>query len=174
LNLFATQGFDATDVSAIARKAGVSTRTFLRYFPTKESALYRGESSWLQSVLDIYPTQPGTLNDLDALIATFTALAPRVQKSRRLLKLYQRAVESSLTLRGRDDAHQHEIIEVLAGAVAARCGPHRPHDGCKLLAAIALMVFRRSLDSWLSGPAGAELADVIRTEFEILSDQFAS
>jgi AcrR family transcriptional regulator len=174
LKLFASNGFDATNVSAIANKAGVSTRIVLRYFPTKESVFYSGAPGWLNAVLDIYPTQPTTLSDLEALSATMTDLAPRVQRSRMLVMLYQRAVERSLALRGHDDEHLHGITEVLALAIAARRGEECPDEGCRLLAAVALSVYRRALVIWLSGPTGSELAAIVRTEFEILGDQLSS
>ncbi|MCR9162174.1 MAG: TetR family transcriptional regulator [Nannocystaceae bacterium] len=38
--LFGTQGFDGTTVDQIAERAGVSRRTFFRYFPSKEAIAF--------------------------------------------------------------------------------------------------------------------------------------
>lgn len=37
--LYDEQGFDATTVDQVARRAGISQRTFFRYFPTKEDVV---------------------------------------------------------------------------------------------------------------------------------------
>lgn len=121
----AKQGYDATTIEEIADKAGVSTRTFFRYFPTKEDVLYHGERDWVQTAIDAYPAQPTTLNDLDAMRVTLETLAPRLEKSHRALGLYQRAVESSPTLRSSEHDHQRESTDVLAQAIATRRGQPR-------------------------------------------------
>jgi hypothetical protein len=149
--------------------------TTLRDFPAGYGVHCLGDPGWRQAILDIHPTQPATLNDLDALCATLTHLAPRVQESGRLLPRYQqRAVELSPASRSCDQAYQRETTDVLAVAIAARRGLAHTDAGCELLAAIALLVFRRSLDIWLSCPTGADLAVVIRTEFQILSNECTS
>jgi AcrR family transcriptional regulator len=173
LRLFAKQGYDTTTIEEIAERAGVSTRTFFRYFPTKEDVLYHGERDWVQTVLDAYPKKPATLNDLDAMRVTFEDLAPELGKSRRSLALYQRAVDSSPTLRGSEQDHQHESTAVLAQAIATRRGQSTPDEGCSLLAAIAMLTYRRALDIWLNGSGAATLATVITKEFKLLAEQLA-
>jgi AcrR family transcriptional regulator len=173
LKLFASQGYDATTIEEIAERAGVSTRTFFRYFPTKEGVLYSGERGWIQALVDAYPTQSTKLSDFDAMRVTLEGLAERLNKSRRSLLLNQRAAETSPTLRGLDRDHQVENTDVVARAIAARRGQDEPDEACSLLAAVALVTFRRALDNWLRGSASASLRLAITREFKLLAKQIA-
>jgi AcrR family transcriptional regulator len=174
LKLFATQGYDATTTEEIAEKAGVSARTFFRYFPTKESLMFSGEHDWIQSYAEELPRQPASLSDLDALCAIITDNTPRLVRRRQSLLLFVRSVASSRTLRGLEHDHQEENTRVLAEAIAARRGRRTPDEGCTLLAAVGLLAYRRALDIWLAGPASADLAKVITREFKLLSEQVKS
>jgi AcrR family transcriptional regulator len=168
LKLFASQGYDATTTEEIAEKAGVSTRTFFRYFATKEHVLYHGEHDWVQAFIDIFPTQPDTVSDIEAMRVTLESLASRLGKSRRSMLLYQQAVDSSPTLRGHEQAHQLQDTEILARAIAKRRGRTGPDEACTLLAAVTLLVYRRALDLWLAGPPTGSLAKAINKQFKVL------
>jgi AcrR family transcriptional regulator len=174
LKLFATQGYDATTTEEIAEKAGVSARTFFRYFPTKESLMFFGEHDWIQSYAEELPLQPKELSDLEALRATITSHTPRLIRRRQSLLLFVRAVASSRTLRGLDHDHQLENTRVLAEAIATRRGQRNPDEGCTLLAAVTLLAYRRALEIWLAGPASTDLAKVITKEFKLLSQQLTA
>jgi AcrR family transcriptional regulator len=173
LKLFASRGYDATKAEDIAEKAGVSARTFFRYFPTKESVLFFGERDWVQSFAAEYPGQPDALSDIDAMCVTCIGLAPRLTRRRQSLLLFLRAVASSPTLRGVEQDHQRENIKNMAEAVAARRGLPRADEACNLLAAVGLLTYRRALDNWLGGPASADLGKVIAEEFRLLAEQVA-
>lgn len=173
LKLFASHGYDATTIEEIAERAGVSTRTFFRYFPTKEDVLYHGEHDWVQAFIDIYPTQPDSLSDLEAMRVTLESLASRLGKSRRSMLLYQQAVDSSPTLRGHEQEHQLQDTEILAPAIAKRRGRSGPDDASTLLAAVTLLVYRRALDLWLAGPPTGSLAKAITKQFKLLTDVIA-
>jgi AcrR family transcriptional regulator len=169
LERFASQGYDATTTEEIAEAAGVSPRTFFRYFPTKESVLFFGEYDFIRSFADVYLAQPAELAELDAMKAAFVRLVPGVARFRERIKLYEKAIASSLLLRGREHVAQEDNIATMAAAVARRRGQRRPDDDCEMLASLGYLVMRRALEGWLKGPARADLGERIDAGFEQLA-----
>jgi AcrR family transcriptional regulator len=59
IELFAEQGYEATTVAEIAERAGLTKRTFFRYFSDKREVLFGGshelESLWLEGVAGAPP-----------------------------------------------------------------------------------------------------------------------
>lgn len=170
LALFAERGYDATTTRAIAEAAGVSQRTFFRYFPTKESVLFFGEYEFIRSFAHVYQSQPPSVGELEAIRDSFVMLAPRVARLRKRIELYQKAVASSMVLRGREQANREDHAATIAAAVAGRRGLARPDAACELLAAIAVLVLQRAIDRWLAGPRSGDLPAAITEEFSLLAD----
>jgi AcrR family transcriptional regulator len=173
LELFAEHGFESTTTDEIAEQAGVSPRTFFRYFPTKESVLLVGRYGWIQSLTQQFLEQPAALSDLDALRATLVANAAKLAPGRRSFVLYERAVASSPTLRGRVQERLEEDITAVAAAVAERRGQPAADEGGALLGAVVLVTYRRALTRWLEGPANGNLRKVIADEFDLLIEKVA-
>lgn len=172
LKLFSERGFDAIRTEEIAAKAAVSVRTFFRYFPTKESVLFLGGRSWAESFAELYCKQPDSSPDVDAICAALVELAADLPRSRQSLQMYERVVATSATLRGREQDEQNESAEQVAAAIAARRGLSQADEACHLLANTAVLIYRLSLDTWLAGPAGVALGNIIVDKFGLLADQF--
>ncbi len=170
LNLFAQHGYDATTTDEIADLAGVSHRTFFRYFPTKESVLFVGEYGWFQSFTKHFLEQPSELSDFEAARATLRMLIKDLTKIRKALVLYERAIASSTTLRGvLSDRQQHDIVTV-ATAIATRRGLTKPDEACTVLATATLIMHRRAVMRWLAGPASVDPSKITDEVFDDLAD----
>jgi AcrR family transcriptional regulator len=174
LKLFASNGYDATTTEMIAERAGVSARTFFRYFPTKESLLFFGEQDWIKTMADEYPRQPASLSDVEALVAVIQLQTPRLSRRRQWLLLFERAIASSPTLRGLEEDHHRQNTEVLAQAIATRRGKGRADEASHLLAAIVGMTYRRAINIWLTGSPKGDLGKIITKEFSLLREQITS
>jgi AcrR family transcriptional regulator len=172
LELFASEGFDTTTTEQIAERAGVSVRTFFRYFPSKELVLFLGRYDAIQAFAQALLDQPASSSDLEAMRAAFMASASGYADRRKALVLYERAVASSPTLRGNEQDRYVGDVHTLAQAIGTRRGVAEPDEGCKLLAAIGLLANRRALGRWLAGPASGDFAVAVAEEFDLLRDLF--
>ncbi|HEY6532325.1 MAG TPA: mycofactocin system transcriptional regulator [Acidimicrobiales bacterium] len=105
LELFSSRGFDETTVDEIAEAAGISRRTFFRYFDSKNDVVW-GEFDALLVELDAWlvevPPERPLLDALRDAVIRFNALpAPAVpaHRQRMSLILYVPALQAHSTLR---------------------------------------------------------------------------
>jgi AcrR family transcriptional regulator len=167
LNLFSANGYDETTTDQIAESAGLSPRTFFRYFPTKESVLFFGEYDFIDAVSGVYLAQPEEMSDFEAMANSFALLAPGLKRIRKRIAQYHEAVASSLVLLGRERRNHAANTETVAKVIADRRHLPTPDAECRLLASIGMLLMERALNQWLTAP-GRGLDDIIRQEFAAL------
>jgi AcrR family transcriptional regulator len=167
LNLFSANGYDETTTDQIAESAGVSPRTFFRYFPTKESVLFFGEYDFIDAVSGVYLAQPEEASDFEAMANSFALLAPGLKRIRKRIAQYHEAVASSLVLLGRERRNHAANAETVAKVIADRRHLPTPNEECRLLASVGMLLIERALNQWLATP-GRALDDIIRQEFAAL------
>lgn len=79
--LFDARGYAATTVRDIADAAGVTERTFFRYFAGKESLLVKDIEAWLPVLGDAIRHEPADAKPLDAIRNAVAALREQVRAS---------------------------------------------------------------------------------------------
>jgi AcrR family transcriptional regulator len=91
IRLFVERGYDAVSVDDIADEAGMSGRTFFRYYATKDEILRRYQSGLNEALLDAFTAQPADAPALQALrsayATTSTVAAPDRERVRALGRL---------------------------------------------------------------------------------------
>lgn len=73
LRLFAERGFDNTTIEQIAAEAGVSERTFFRYFPTKASVLWTEFETEVETIRSALASVPDDVPLMDAVRSAVVA-----------------------------------------------------------------------------------------------------
>src|ERR1039458_5560874 len=74
VDLFTEQGYDATTVTQIAERAGVTKSTFFRYFPDKRDILVAGQETLSQLLADGIAEAPVGASPLEAVDRKSTRL----------------------------------------------------------------------------------------------------
>lgn len=162
LDLYATRGYDHTTVGDIAKSAGVTSRTYFRYFPDKREVLFGGADRLRERIAD-------SLNDADADMAPLSATLQAMKSCSDLFRLRDWAslrnresvIDSSAELQEREAHKLASLGSVVAGLLAER--GIKP-DSARLVADIAMVVFVRASGLWMDDP---------RTPFATLIDRAA-
>lgn len=167
LTLFAEQGCERTTVDDIAGAAGVSPRTFFRYFATKEDAAlgaHRSFDAALSARLEAMAPGSGTLRDLeDAVADTLRQLAvddPTVTD--RMLRVRCLVVEDA-ALRGACLRMDAEHTRAFFGRVAAVTGAVTVDLRTRVLAQTLGAGLQAALDEWATRREAGDVTDLVTT-----------
>ncbi|WP_059020209.1 TetR family transcriptional regulator [Mycobacterium sp. M26] len=165
IELFESAGYAATTVEQIARKAGVSSATFFRYFGSKEEVLFTNEQDAVDEMVALVAAREdraATLAALSEPIACFAEgyLDDADSETQRVTRLVMttRDVESrSMRMRLR---WEHAVAHQLADE---RGGDIEPGD--VLIANLAIACLTAALWQWQSAARPAAIGPVVRRMF---------
>ena len=73
LELYSERGFDRTTVAEIAERAGLTERTFFRYFADKREVLFAGASTLEEFLVASVNDAPAALPPIEAITAALEA-----------------------------------------------------------------------------------------------------
>jgi AcrR family transcriptional regulator len=156
--LFAEQGFAETTVPQITARAGLTTRTFFRYFADKREVIFAGEEIPELAARLVRETPP----DVDALTLITTQLQTVAdslfQDRRQEVGLVRRLIESDDGLRERDLRKRAALADAIRDGLIER-GSATPH--ATLLAETTVTVLHVALDQWLDRDDGPLLRDLV-------------
>ncbi|MBN9169557.1 MAG: TetR family transcriptional regulator [Microbacterium sp.] len=147
LDLYVERGFDETTVAEIAARAGVTERTFFRYFADKREVLFEGSALLEQLVVQTIADAPVDASAFDAAIAGVRAtrefLVDRDFSRRRAA-----AIDANASLRERELLKLASLRDGIATALRAR-------GTDELTAAVAAdaagSVFHHGFQRWIRG-----------------------
>lgn len=165
LRRFARDGYDATSVEAVAADAGVSARTFFRYFATKDEVLDMGRAErQADLVAEIRALDEVATTELEVVRLAIAALATSFAQERARVELRSLAASSSMALRGRIFDIFSSWESTIARALVERSGDR---EGAETLAAVGIGVFRAALVHWVAAPE-SDLVDLVDRGFSRL------
>jgi AcrR family transcriptional regulator len=166
LRLIAYQGFEETTIEQIVASAGVSRRTFFRYFQSKEDVIVALLGDFAAVVLAQLHERPAPESTAIALRRSFDGFVAGLDddpdKSRRLAALVLRTP----ALAARYYERQYQWRAEFAAELARRTGvdpiDHRP----ALAGAVALAAFDTALARWIDGSTGQPLRVLVDEAFD--------
>jgi AcrR family transcriptional regulator len=160
IELFLELGYENVTVAQIADRAGLTRRTFSRYFTDKRDVLFAGSDQLPLALAEALGRADPNLTPFEALMTALTdvgaVLADRVAPH----AAQRRAVIArSAELQERGRTKLADLADALAAALGQR-GVDTVRAG--LLADVAVAIFRSGFDRWVDSPGSADLATRIR------------
>lgn len=149
LELFSERGYDRTTASTIAARAGVTERTFFRYFTDKREVLFDGEAMVREALVASVADAPAGLGSLDTLLRAFELFRPMLESKWSYAKPRQDLIAATPALYERELAKIAALADALAAALRARnvSDPRATLAARTGMAAFAYVVF-----AWLDDP----------------------
>ena len=149
LELFRERGYDRTTAAEIAAQAGVTERTFFRYFPDKREVLFDGEAVLRAALTASIADAPDGLGPMDTLFRAFRSTVPALEANRTFSHPRQEVIAATPAL------HERELakLAVLTDALATALKERSVADLRAVLAAqIGMAAFVDATISWLREP----------------------
>jgi AcrR family transcriptional regulator len=154
LALYGERGFEQTTVAEIARRAGLTERTFFRHFADKREVLFYGSGALKDLLVSAVAGAPATASPMDAVAVGLDAISGIFTDRRDGSRQRQAVINANTELQER------ELIKLagLASALAATLRERGVPDPAASLAAEAgIAVFKIAFGRWISQDSELDL-----------------
>lgn len=161
LELYRERGYEQTTVAEIAKRAGLTERTFFRYFADKREVLFYGAGMLQDRLVQAIEDAP-RLPPLDVVGAALEAAAGPFEEVSDLSRRRQAIVAANPELQERELIKLATLSAALGGALRKR-GVADP--AASLAAEAGIAVFKIAFQRWVAGTgdsAEPTLAQLIR------------
>jgi AcrR family transcriptional regulator len=149
VDLFTEQGYDATTVTQIAERAGVTKSTFFRHFSDKREVLVAGQETLSRLLAEGITEAPADASPLEAVAAGLERASSAMGPSNRELgPRLKAAVAASTELQERDALKNVGLAAAMTAALAAR---GVPDPTAHLAGELGVLAFKRGYTQWSEG-----------------------
>jgi AcrR family transcriptional regulator len=171
IELFAEQGYDATTVAEIAERAGLTKRTFFRYFADKREVLFFGSEELERVWLEALTATPRDASPLAAVVAGFDAIAEMFEARLAFARMRAEIIMANPELQERELIKLQRLAESIKAALVER--------GVSLNAAIlaaqtGVTVFHVAFARWVAQDDPAAFRRLIDESLEELREVTAA
>jgi AcrR family transcriptional regulator len=167
LQLYVERGFEQTTVAEIAKRAGLTERTFFRHFADKREVLFWGARALQELLVSNVDAAPASLPPIEAIAAALCAAAEGIFEERRdFARQRQAIIDANAELQERELIKLASLASALAEALRRR-GVGDPASS--LAAESGIAVFKIAFADWIRGPEERTLSESIRASVDELT-----
>lgn len=171
LELYAERGFEQTTALEIAERAGVTERTFFRYFADKREVLFDGSSDLQAHVVAAIGAAPPTQLPMATAAAALEVAASLLDGNRDYARRRAGVIAQNPGLQERELLKLSTLASAMAEALRERGVPD-PAAG--LAAETGVTIFKTGFESWIRGETSSDLVQCLRDALDQLRQLTAS
>ena len=123
MELYLERGFELTTVAEIAGRAGLTARTFFRYFADKREVLFAGSASLQEALVVALEGAPDAASPMEAVAAALDAAAALLGEGREYSRQRQSVITANAELRERELIKMASLSAALAEGLRRRASP---------------------------------------------------
>ena len=165
MDLFIERGFEQVTVAEIAGRAGLTERTFFRYFADKREVLFWGQDALRGLLVYAVAGAPDAMAPIDAVAAALEAAGAVLQERREYARRRQAVIAANTGLQERELIKLASLASALADALRRR---DVTDPAASLTAEAGIAVFKIAFERWGGGTSQPDLPQVIRESFDDL------
>jgi AcrR family transcriptional regulator len=165
LDLYTERGFDQTTVSEIAERAGLTERTFFRYFADKREVLFWGQGALVEMLVNLVGGAPDSAAPLDAVAAGLEAAGELFEGRREHARRRQALITANAGLQERELIKLASLASAIADALRRR---GVGEQAARLTAEAGVAVFKVAFERWINDTTNTDLARLIRQSLDEL------
>ncbi|WP_067650534.1 TetR/AcrR family transcriptional regulator [Nocardia harenae] len=166
IELFLSQGYDGTTIEQIATAAGLSYRSFFRYFAGKDDLLVQATAATGEEIAATLRARPGAEAPWEALRHAFAPLVAQTARDEQA-RAMTRLMMNSPSLQASHQAKQASWRQAMAEALDARLGDIADRGERAMvadaLAGAALACLHSAQLRWLDGDGERSLSELLDT-----------
>lgn len=168
VELFAEQGYAATTVPQITARAGLTTRTFFRYFADKREVVFGGDEI-PENAARLILAAPPDLAPMEVLRTVLHRVSAEFFASDRAETAAWRAmILANDELRDRDARKRADMVRASRAAFLDR---GQPPLQATVLAELGVLAFQVALDEWATGSEHRTMEAVVDEVLETMAEQ---
>jgi AcrR family transcriptional regulator len=163
LDLFVEEGYERTTVAEIAERAGVTERTFFRYFADKREVLFAGGHEMEVLLVKAVAEAPVAASPLEAMAGSLEVVAADMFGDRlSFARQRQKIINSTPDLQERELLKLASMTVAVAGALRDRGASEAT---ASLVSETGMAVFKAAFARWVSETSPPALGGIISETF---------
>jgi AcrR family transcriptional regulator len=159
LDLYRERGFDQTTVAEIAERAGLTERTFFRYFTDKREVLFWGQDRLRELYVQRIGAAPESAAPIEMVAAALEAVTPVLEDRRDIARQRQAVIALHPGLQERELLKRAALAAAMAAALRQR---GVTETAASLAAEAGAIAFKTAYATWVGDAGALNLSELTR------------